>query len=409
MSRITITGLSGSEKGNTYHFDSTTVLLGSGQNCDISFNPQWDRTVDVSHARLAWREGRLWLEDAGSRNGVYLDGRKISREMVGPKSVVELGRNGPRLAVEAPDASPGAALPKQSTTKRRLAPVLATLAVIALLAAAGFVAVQMLPGSASLRQWNGDTDSRMQAVADSHREAVGLVVGAMKDSAFHVGTCWAVRDDLYVTNAHVAAPVEELMEAGGSAFVVVNERPDLKFRIREVVIHPDYGKDLVNAKGEDAKVGAYDIAIFRIEGTAPKIWNIAGREKLEKLSSGYRIGFLGFPMEMLVGEGVNPDSPVANMQSGIVTSTTDFWLGKSHYEERLLISHNLPATGGASGSPVFDMDGDVVGVLFGVNMIPDLEIDLETNTAKMRRIPNAALVNFAQRACIVSEMLEVLP
>lgn len=406
MRQIIITGLSGSEKGRTYEFDASTVLLGSGQNCDISFDSRWDRTVDVAHARLVWKEGRLWLEDAGSRNGVYLDGRKVSREMLGPESVIELGRNGPRLKIEAPDATPGKANFRRGKSKTRKFAWQASLVLFPLffLVSAKLI-IPMNFGT--INYFGGDSDSRLKTMANRHREAVGLVVCAGGGEAYGLGTCWAIREDLYVTNAHLAVHVREVLRQGGGAFVIVNERADLRFRIAEAIIHPDFGKELVNAEGKTPEVGAYDVALLRIEGSAPKVWKIADRAKLETLASGYRIAFLGFPMELLLGNGVNRENPVANMQSGIITSTTDFWLGKSHYEERLLINHNLPATGGASGSPLFDKDGEVVGVLFGVNVITDFEIDPETKTIKARRIPNPAQVNFGQRVSLVNDLLKL--
>lgn len=407
MSHIIITGLTGSEKGKTYEFDATTVLLGAGQNCDITFDPRWDRTVDISHARLAWREGRLWLEDAGSRHGIYLDGRKVSREMLGAESVVELGRNGPRLKIEAPDATPGTANGPQAKArpKSRRVVLLSTWIFIPLFA---LVSVRIYFNVGAVSIGGGDSDTRIQAVAKQYGEAVGLVMGAQEDRTYEFGSCWAVASDVYVTNAHVAEPVLELLEAGGSAFVAVNERTDLRFRITEAVIHPKYKKALFNVSGEPPKVSPYDVALLRVQGGAPKVWKLADREKLETIGSGYRIAFLGFPMEHLVGDGIDRDNLVANLQSGIITSTTDFWLGKSSYEERLLINHNLPVAGGASGSPLFDRDGEVVGILFGGNMNVGLEVDPETNTALLRRTPSDSLVNFAQRVDVVEELLDAI-
>lgn len=400
MSRIVVTGLSGSEKGKEYSFDTSSILLGAGQNCDISFNPQLDRTVDISHARLVWREGRLWVEDAGSRHGVFIDGRRVSREMLRSDSVIELGRNGPRLKIQAPMAEPGGPNPKAtgpSAVKRVVIPfgALALLAAIA-------VAVILL----SNRGGSGpDSDEKLQNVAEQYREAVGLVVAAHRGKSLPVGTAWAVGPNLYATNAHVAIPALEVMAAGGTSYIHVNQRPDLKFRILGGKIHPKYNQPIVDSNGEAPDINGYDVALLQVDGTAPAVFKLAGRSKLEKLDSGHRIAFLGFPMEKLVGNGVSADSPVANMQSGIITSNTDYWLRKCHYEDRLLISHNLPTTGGASGSPVFDTDGDVVGVLFAMNIVTSLKVDPTTQETFLDRTPNAAQLNFAQRVSLLSELM----
>jgi hypothetical protein len=151
---------------------------------------------------------------------------------------------------------------------------------------------------------------------------------------------------------------------------------------------------------------------------------------------------------------VDPQNPVATMQSGIITANTDFWLAKSSYESRRLIQHSLPAVGGASGSPIFDADGDVVGILSSGNMIAAMNIEqwanyrsqieevqrmeiekavresqgqpkkvVEKMTEKlkatlaaleqiplpisaMKRAPSAALINYGQRIDMLQELIE---
>ena len=58
--------------------------------------------------------------------------------------------------------------------------------------------------------------------------------------------------------------------------------------------------------------------------------------------------------------------------------------------------HDLPATGGQSGSPVVGASGRVVAVLNSGNVV----------MTERGRIPSAALVNFAQRADLVRDMLD---
>jgi hypothetical protein len=55
----------------------------------------------------------------------------------------------------------------------------------------------------------------------------------------------------------------------------------------------------------------------------------------------------------------------------------------------------LPITGGASGSPVIDSNGRVVAIASGGNVM----------SLDGKRIPNAALVNYAQRADALADLL----
>ena len=84
------------------------------------------------------------------------------------------------------------------------------------------------------------------------------------------------------------------------------------------------------------------------------------------------------------------------MQSGIVTSLSDYFLGDSGFGENHLVRHNLPSAGGASGSPIFTPDGTVVAILWGGNIELHLEANSDGKVAQVRA-PNAAQVNFAER------------
>ncbi|MCC7345779.1 MAG: hypothetical protein IT538_00130, partial [Variibacter sp.] len=65
--------------------------------------------------------------------------------------------------------------------------------------------------------------------------------------------------------------------------------------------------------------------------------------------------------------------------------------------EQRLIHHNIPVTGGNSGSPMVGASGKLVALLNSGNVLP---------TASGGRMPNAAIINYAQRADLVLEMLD---
>src|SRR6185312_2926833 len=82
-------------------------------------------------------------------------------------------------------------------------------------------------------------------------------------------------------------------------------------------------------------------------------------------------------------------------QVGIITSVRNFFLTEEGGPAQL-IEHSLPSAGGASGSPIFDAHGQVIALLSGGNNI----------ASKDGRIPNAALVNFAQRVDLLRELID---
>lgn len=71
-------GKAGPEVGKTFPLQEVTSL---GRNLtNVVVLP--DRYVSAHHALLAWREGRWWLDDQGSKNGTTLNGDPVTRPTV---------------------------------------------------------------------------------------------------------------------------------------------------------------------------------------------------------------------------------------------------------------------------------------------------------------------------------------
>ena len=68
--------------------------------------------------------------------------------------------------------------------------------------------------------------------------------------------------------------------------------------------------------------------------------------------------------------------------------------------------HNLPATGGASGSAIFLPTGEVVAALNAGNVLWELVRGDDGQVKAVYRQPNAALVNYAQRVDILYDLLQ---
>ena len=451
MDSITIRRLTGTGKGKEETLMTQEISLGTGPNNTVRYDPTWDRGVAASHARVFRDEaGRWWLTDAGSSTGTFVNGQRVTmkRQVNGP-IVIELGSKGPKVEIVLPPPLPGSGAARSPQGGRsqstggagRILVLAACLAVV--VAAAWFV----------FNRGGGDSDERLQKVAKSYEAGIGVVIIATDGESAPTGTAWAVAPNMFATNAHVAVPVQQALKSGATAYVAINKHPDQRFRVKAAIPHPGYFEERVGVDGKDPATTPYDVGILIIEGTASAVLHTAPKAKLETLDSGHRIAFLGFPMEDLQHDGVDPQNPVATMQSGIITATTDFWLARSVFENRRLIQHNLPATGGASGSPIFDSDGDVVGILSSVNMIaavsieqwaeyrgqirqaqqqaieeaqkaaegqPDEKVtelegklratlqaldEVPLPISAMKRAPNAALVNYGQRIDMLEELL----
>ena len=80
--------------------------LGRSPECTVPFAGASAGVVSALHAELRARGCEWWVTDLGSRNGTYVNGRRIAAPVplrVG--DVIGLGESGPRLAVAARSGS----------------------------------------------------------------------------------------------------------------------------------------------------------------------------------------------------------------------------------------------------------------------------------------------------------------
>lgn len=64
------------------------IVVGRSEDCDLQMT---DPSVSGRHARLSWRGQRILVEDLGSANGTWVDGRRVRRAEVRPGTEVTLG------------------------------------------------------------------------------------------------------------------------------------------------------------------------------------------------------------------------------------------------------------------------------------------------------------------------------
>ncbi len=230
-------------------------------------------------------------------------------------------------------------------------------------------------------------------------------------------TAWVVEGGRLATNAHVAEIWEQLQKSGTppSSRMIVRS-PGATPRdhdITGVMIHPGYTAFLelwreyrptgMDPQGQLHGVrpagAACDVALLDVtdEDTLAPPLPLAPQAVLEAMAAGDVVGLVGYPSEDLSLGGVNLREPTPTTQIAHVTAMTNYFLATAEAEDRHLVQHALPVTGGASGSPILNDDGQVVAVLSAGN----IEI-----TPLGDRAPSAVLVNFAQRVDLVRELVE---
>jgi pSer/pThr/pTyr-binding forkhead associated (FHA) protein len=99
MPRHALRGLSGSVLGRAFPVMGTT-LIGRGQDCHLPFNIAG---LSRQHARLTPMDKGIWVEDLGSTNGCFINGRKVRSALAAPGA--EIAFDELRFRVVAPSAA----------------------------------------------------------------------------------------------------------------------------------------------------------------------------------------------------------------------------------------------------------------------------------------------------------------
>lgn len=243
----------------------------------------------------------------------------------------------------------------------------------------------------------------LKEAGDQYRAATSVVVIVSAEKRFPMATAFAVAPHIFGTNGHVVDEVDKAVKLGNSCYIVTHAGKKT-YKVIRTVKHPKYSQSSqqeLNSVGKRPSVPVYDVGLLEIEGQHDITFPIAEKEDYLALGPGMSIAYLGYPMEGLAGGNIAIESPLSIMQTGVISSVSDFYFADGGREKNLLIRHNLPATGGASGSPIFNEKGHVVGLLNGGNV----SLQVSAN-GHMQRQASAALINFGMRVDLLEELLD---
>jgi hypothetical protein len=265
-----------------------------------------------------------------------------------------------------------------------------------------------------------------QETANRLLNAVYAVASIDGDKPYVKATAFAVSTNMLATSGDVTTTI-----AGSESEYVLLAPNDQIIRIKSVKTHPGYQRfknylsTLGTVRWGDFRsldlINEYGVGIIEIDPATPlpldpavrrpATLDVASAEDLRRLGAGFPIASAGFPVEGIAGMTASSNSPMAILQFGHISLLLDAFMSRTDdWSQRTLIVHNLPATGGQGGSPLLDPHGKVIGIVTGGNttrvvtgVTQKTSGDLEVDTV---RIPNAALVNYAQRADVLMELIE---
>ncbi len=98
--KLTITFESGERQGTSLSFSSKQFIrLGRHPDNDIVFNEEENRVVSGFHCEIRILEGRVFIADLDSTNGMLINDQWAQESIVSSGDIVELGKRGPSFRV----------------------------------------------------------------------------------------------------------------------------------------------------------------------------------------------------------------------------------------------------------------------------------------------------------------------
>ncbi len=440
---IIIRHRSGPLTGRRQDLDGASGRITFGRDpavCDVVFPP--DLTIVARrHFALARSPAGDWMFELFGEPFVRVNGEPADiGEAVRDGATIELGRQGgPSFQIELKDEGLSGSLPvTEPQEKLEDAHVAAARArrfatiglVIALLAIAGGGGLFYFSHSEGAR-----LDSAIAALGEAQAKAAADTIGAavrdrVAQAAYLVvvrfesgeerayGTAVPIGPDILATNAHIVEGRETLVK-GARMFVRQPGAGGRQFEVTGSGKHPSYAvfneflkSDpffVMSSKNCPAcypsiltSVPNYDVGILRVAAGSnlSPILEIASADEIASLKTGTPVALAGYPTEGVRGAEVQPLGAVPTLSVGMITAITDMFNMPAELGQRRLIHHNLPTTGGSSGSPMVNSSGKIVALNNAMNMF-----GVPREVSGSGRIPNPVLINYAQRIDLLTDLM----
>jgi S1-C subfamily serine protease len=334
-----LTVRSGKKRGATVHLDGDRLVIGRDEECDLVLP---DSKVSRRHASLEVADGETTLRDLGSRNGTFVNGKRVqAARLVGHEQI----QVGDTVLATSPDEPSGGSTVFGSTTlgaffrpenpsavhrllverSVRRATVLAA-AAVAVAAGLGLVV-----GASFLFSDGDGASAAVQKVVGRVAPSTVLIEARHREQRVESGSGWVLdaAEGLIVTNAHVVN--------GGTAFHVARSGESAR-RAELVGVAP-----------------CEDLALLRV-----------------KERSGLRSLPLGSQATVELGETVVAVGYPANAseQASLTSTSGVVSVVRSSYREPAVdvprypnvIQTDAAINPGNSGGPLVDLTGRLVGV-----------------------------------------------
>jgi Trypsin-like peptidase domain/SPFH domain / Band 7 family len=213
-----------------------------------------------------------------------------------------------------------------------------------------------------------------------------------------IGTAFIVGAQTLATTAHQVSEVRSALERGHKVEAIL---PDRSVVIASASKHSSYSLDKTGPNGEAPVAPLNDVGLLVTE-EAPFTQNLSFAPG--SAAKGQHVFYVGYPVEEVKG-GVNLHRPQAWFKDGTLGAITDFWGGAPKTAaDALLLNHSCPMTGGASGSPLCNDQGQVIGIVSARNISQNFSQDAQGNMITSKQT-SAVQTNYAQHIILLQGLI----
>lgn len=364
---VSFTYLVGPNKGRRETFTAEQITVGRAPDNTLSFDGN-ERRVSSHHAEITRRGEHYLLRDLGSTNGTMINGRRVMASELKDEDMIEFGAGGPLLRFAVIAEEP----PVEQTEAMQLAQASLTSSAIS----------RLLDRAARTRAGNLRLISALLFAL-----VIGAVAGVLLST--RVGTSDRGRmsfSEIAERNSSAVVFIRsefELVDENdrvvsrqartGSGFIVTNT--GLIVTNRHLVRDWEYNEPQPGTTGRTSRIeivfpghkpdNAIPAELFRLSDSEdvdvvilkitpfenmPRVLGI--NNNIESIDQGDEVAVIGYPLGLDLMQLTNNSRIENSLSTGVVSRVNQD-----------LIQVQLRAYRGASGGPLFNRRGEVIGIV----------------------------------------------
>jgi len=377
--------------------DQAVIRIGRRSENDLVFDDSGARVVSSFHAEIRIEDGIVTIEDLDSTNGVYVDGKIVSKVNLKPGMFVELGEYGPSFEVDFfdSDVDTKISIAAEKQEEKKYGEKTVGMMVKQALLSAGILKTN---SSKSTQDFEALVDNKIEktsskykliiiiglivfviagiglgifiyrnrsvqyfqttqvnmggaagsSIAASNRYSVFLLAGKMANSNEYKGFCsaFSISPNMLATNAHCINSAKKYSDI----LVLMNGAPKNRYRVAKMLSHGAYKDGFISP----------DVGILIIDGSLMNYVILATAEELGQILPGVSIFLYGFP-----GRLNKEEAPEATFVKGEIGRVTSFDKSFKNLGTNTILQHSAYSATGTSGSPMFNSNGHVIGINAG--------------------------------------------